>query len=468
MTTAIGTPLAEILAAFSADFELEESPARDELLEKAKLHILDAIGIAFAATRAEDGYSEALMRTVRSYGSAPDATVIGYGDKVAAPLSALVNGALIHGVEFDDTYYERTVHTEAFAVSATMGLAEREARSGLDLVEAWVVATEVALRLSCGPVRVENLYDTGFHTSSIFGTFGAAAGAATLLRLDAEKTANALALCTSFASGTAAGWNSGSGRNKSVQPGWAAMSGTTAALMAAEGYACAHDTLEAPNGLYFSHAWRDGWSREAILEELGSSWKLLDLAFKVYPAGGMIQAANDCTRTLVLEHDIRPDEVQRIEVAVPSQFRDVLAGLLESSYRPVSGYTQFGSWPCNVARMILSRRVGLEHLTKDAVSDPALLDLADRVVCTASDEECDDPADNSTTVAIETSRGRFETRRGKHSGHPGEATRDTIVEKFSANAGLAISPGQSNAIADVVLRLEELEDVGQLTALLHP
>jgi 2-methylcitrate dehydratase PrpD len=408
------------------------------------------------------------MRVVRSYGSAPEATVIGYGDRVAAPLSALANGALVHGVEFDDTYYERTVHTEAFAVSATMALAEREARSGLELAEAWVVATEVALRLACGPVRVENLYDTGFHTSSIFGTFGAAAGVANLLRLDADATANALALCTSFASGTAAGWDTASGRNKSVQPGWAAMSGTTAALMAAEGYACAHDTLEAPNGLYFSHAWRDGWSREGIVEQLGSSWKLLDLAFKVYPAGGMIQAANDCTRALVLEHDIRPDEVQRVEVAVPVQFRDVLAGLLPSSYRPMSGYTQFSSWPCNVARMILSRRVGLEHLTDDAVSDPSLLDLADRVFCTASDEECDDPADNPTTVAIETPRGRFETKRGKHSGHPGEATRDVIVEKFRSNAGLVLAPARTDAVVDAVLTLEDLDDVGRLTALLRP
>ena len=468
MTTTTQPALADTLADFSTGFKLDSTTARQALLEKAKLHLLDGIGIALAATTAEDGYSQALMRMVRGYGSTPQATVIGFGERVAAPLAALANGALIHGVEFDDVYYERTMHTEAFAVPATLAIAERERRPGLDLVEAWILATEVALRLSCGCAREENLYDTGFHTSAIFGTFGAAAGAARLLSLDAEQTANALALCTSFASGTAAGWDYGTGRNKSIQPGWAAMSGTNAALLAAEGYACAHDTLEARNGLYFAHAWRDGWTREGVLDGLGTTWKLLDLAFKVYPAGGMIQSANDCTRELVLEHDIRPEEVERVEVVVPSQFRDVLAGLIAGSYRPSSGYTQFSSWPCNVARMILSRRVGLDHLTDEAVSDPALLDLAAKVTCTASDDGSGASADRLTAVAIVTPRGRFETRRGKHSGHPGEATRDAVVEKFLGNADLILPREQGETIVDLVMRIEELDDTRELASRLAP
>lgn len=460
--------LADVLAGFAVEFDLGRSAARAELLEKAKLHILDGIGIACAATRAEDGYAEALMRMVRGYGSGAQATVIGFGDRVAAPLAALANGALIHGCEFDDTYYERTVHTEAFAVPATLAVGERRASTGTELIEAWILATELALRLACGCNREENLYDTGFHTSAIFGTFGAAAGAARLLGLGANEFASALALCVSFASGTAAGWDYASGRNKSIQPGWASMSGTMAALAAAEGYTCAHDTLEAENGLYASHAWRNGWSAEGVLGGLGESWKLLDLAFKVYPAGAMIQAAVDCTRELVHEYDIRPDEVQSVEVTVPSQFADVLDGLIDGSYRPASGYTQFSSWPCNVARMILSRRIGLEHLTDAAVREPALLGLADRVICTASDDTRGLAADRPTTVAIVTGRDRFERSRGKHTGHPEHTSREAIVDKFYGNAERALPRERAERIVAIVLELETLADVRELTTLLAP
>jgi 2-methylcitrate dehydratase PrpD len=460
--------LADVLAKFASEFDLDRTAAGDDLLEKAKLHLLDGIGIAFASTQAEDGYAQALMRMVRSYGSSEQATVIGFGDRVATPLAALANGALIHGCEFDDTYYERTVHTEAFAVPATLALAERGGRTGAELAEAWIVATEVGLRLACGCNREENLYDTGFHTSAIFGTFGAAAGAARLLGLEADDFAGALALCVSFASGTAAGWDYASGRNKSIQPGWASMSGTMAALAAAEGYTCAHDTLEADNGLYASHAWRSGWSPEGIVGGLGESWKLLDLAFKVYPAGAMVQAAIDCVRELVYEHDILPDEVQSVEVVVPSQFAGVLEGLIDGSYRPASGYTQFSSWPCNVARMILSRRVGLQHLTDAAVSEPALLSLADRVICTASRDTGGLAADRPTSVAIVTARGRFERSRGKHSGHPEHTSRNTIVAKFHGNAELVVPHERAEQIVAMVLDLEALGDVRELTKLLGP
>ena len=74
-------------------------------------------------------------------------------------------------------------------------------------------------------------------------------------------------------------------------------------------------------GFYAAHAWRQGWSRERVTEGLGVEWKCPATSFKVYPAGGMIQAANDCTLELVTEHDIRPEEVEAVEVVVPGAVR---------------------------------------------------------------------------------------------------------------------------------------------------
>ncbi len=451
--------LAEELGAFVAGFRLDEDPRRTELVELAKAHVLDALGVALAATTMADGAPRALLALARASGESRESTLVGLAARAPAPVAALVNGSLIHGCEFDAMHAERIIHPDGPAVAAPLAIAERDGRGGAALAEAWLVAAETTLRLAAGLNDEESLFSDGFHTTPIFGTFGAAAGVARLLGLDAERTATALALCVSFAAGTSAGWDAPEGRNKPLQPGWAAHGGTTAALLAAAGQGCALDTLDGPRGFYAAHAWRRGWDRDRVLDGLGSEWKATATSFKVYPAGGMIQAADDCTLELVREHDIAPDEVEAIEVTVPAQFARVLDQVLESSYRPASGYAAFVSWPCNVARAVLSRSVRFAHLTDAAVSDPELLALAERVTCRAG-------ADEATTVAIATARGTFERRRTTHSGHPPEMTRERVLEKFRQNAALVLPQERVDELAAAVLRLEQLDSVARITALL--
>ena len=118
--------LAETLADFVVGFDLRSSPSRDVLVEKAKLHVLDAIGVALAARTMEDGYATKLLRAVRDWGSAADCTIIGFEQRAAPPLAAFMNGSLIHGAELDDASDERMVHPESFAVS--VALAATDAR----------------------------------------------------------------------------------------------------------------------------------------------------------------------------------------------------------------------------------------------------------------------------------------------------------------------------------------------------
>lgn len=455
-------PLAAELAGFAARFDLAGDPRRDLLAERAKLHVLDAIGIALAAGWADDEFARRLARTVEAYGSAPQCAVIGSRLRAAAPLAAFANGSLVHGCDYDDVYYERTVHTEGVAVPPVLAIAERDGLGGAAAIEAWVVATELCLRMACGCASVESLYDTGFHTTAIFGSFGAAGGGGKALGLGEAELTAALSLAASFASGTAAGWNEESGRNKSLQPGWASLNGLHAAQLAATGYTCSPSTVDGPTGLYFSHSWRHGWRREDVVDGLGEEWKLLDLAFKLHPAGGMIQSTIDATRKLVSEHRIEAAEVEAVEVVVPAQFAKVLDELIDGSYVPDSGYTMFCSWPCNVARTILTGHVGLEHLTDAAIREPELLALAARVRCRADDDTATPPADRATTVTIATTRGTYGAAVGRHGGHRGPDTGARVTEKFRRNAALRLPRDTVAAIEDAVMRLDELDDVREL------
>ena len=288
------TPLAEQLGAFVAGFQLADDARHDHLVETAQMHILDALGVALAATTVKDATPRALLALARASGESQESTLVGLGAHAAAPVAALVNGSLIHGCEFDAVHAERIIHPNGPSVAAPLAIAERNRLRGSALAEAWVVAAETTLRLAAGLNDEESLFSDGFHTTAIFGTFGAAAGVSKLLGLDATQTAAALALCVSFSAGTSAGWDASAGRNKPLQPGWGAHGGTIAALLAAAGQGCALEAIDGPRGFYAAHAWRQGWSRERVLEGLGTEWKSSATSFKVYPAGGMIQAANDC------------------------------------------------------------------------------------------------------------------------------------------------------------------------------
>jgi 2-methylcitrate dehydratase PrpD len=451
--------LAEELADFVVGFDLGTDSRRGEILEFARMHVLDALGVALAATTFGDATPRALLGLACASGESRECVLVGLGARSSVPVAALVNGSLVHGCEFDAMHAERIIHPDGPAVASSLAVAERDNRCGAALAQAWAAAAETTLRLAAALNDDESLFSDGFHTSALFGTFGAAAGVAKLLGLDRAQTAAALSLCVSFAAGTSSGWDAPTGRNKPLQPGWAAHGGTVAALLAAGGQGCALDAIDGPRGFFAAHAWRQGWSRERVLDSLGSEWRCFATSFKVYPAGGMVQAADDCALELVREHAIEPSEVESVEVTVPAQFGRVLAQVLEASYRPQSGYATFVSWPCNVARAILSRSVEFSHLSDAAVSDPSLLELAARVSCRAGSDE-------GTTVVIHTSRGIFERTRRRHSGHPPEMTSERVVAKFRSNASLVLAPEAVDEVVRIVQGLGELESVRALTALL--
>ena len=457
-------PVAEVLGEFVAAFDLKTSPKRVSLMEKAKLHLLDGIGVGLASTTAEDHYSDRLMDAVRGFGSAPQCAIIGYPDRAAPSYAAFANGSFIHGCEFDDRYLERVVHTESFGVAVGLALGEYRGLDGWALMEAWLIAAEVAIRLALG-CNKEGINGNGFHTTSIFGTVGAAAAAAKLLGLDADRAARAMALSVSFASGTTEGWNEGSGRNKSIQPGWAAMSGIMAAQMAEAGYDCSLNTIDGPRGLLAAHSWKNGWSSEPIVDRLGEAWQCLNVAFKIFPAGGSRHNVIECTRQLVFEHDIKPEEVEKIDVIVAAQFNDMFERSYKRSFRPSSGYNMHGSWPCNIARMILSRYIGPEHLTMKALQEPGLFELADKVTCHPGTETDYAKDEQPTTVVITTRRGAFEKTLRKVAGHPETVTREDIVEKFRRNARLVIPDDKAIQIVEKVLEVEQLKRIEDLTVL---
>jgi len=169
--------LSDRLARFAAGLRYEDIPA--QVIEKAKLHLLDALGIGLAATR--EPYAAGVAALVRDWGGSPQATLWRWGDRLPAAHAALANGSFVHGLDFDDTHTDSITHVSACVVPTALAVGEAVRASGREILAAMVAGFEVIARV--GGAAPGGFHARGFHATPICGAFGAAAVAGRLLGL---------------------------------------------------------------------------------------------------------------------------------------------------------------------------------------------------------------------------------------------------------------------------------------------
>ncbi|MCI0632567.1 MAG: MmgE/PrpD family protein [Actinobacteria bacterium] len=155
--------------------------------EAVRVRLLDSLGCAFGALGAD--VPRMVREQVDDFGGAPRCALIG-GGRTAPDLAALSNSALVRYLDFNDSYLApmETCHPSD-SIAPVLAAAEYISASGRDLMAAIAAAYQVQCRLSdLAPVRAK-----GFdHTTQ--GAYGVAAGVSRALGLDADRTANAVAI----------------------------------------------------------------------------------------------------------------------------------------------------------------------------------------------------------------------------------------------------------------------------------
>ncbi len=190
-----------------------------------------------------------------------------------ARFAAFANGLAIHADDYDDTQlavakdrvYGLLTHPTAPALPPVLALAERDRRSGADLMLAYQVGVEVECKVA--EAILPRHYQHGFHSTATCGSIGAAAGAAKLLGLDREATRRALGIGATQAGGLRENFGT---MTKPFHAGRAAENGVVAAEFAALGFTASPNGLEADRG--FFRAAGGGYSPEMIDGKLGNPW----------------------------------------------------------------------------------------------------------------------------------------------------------------------------------------------------
>ncbi len=186
---------AQRFAQFALELELDAVP--DEVVEAAKLHVLDVIGCGLAAHGL--GIAGEGRATMSELGGEAEAAVIGLDARLPVPNAAFANAMLCHGLDFDDTHSDSVSHVSTVVVPAAAALAEARGASGRELLTAIIAGNETVTRI--GMATPGAFHKRGFHPTAICGIFGATAAAARLGELGASGAASALGIAGSMASG---------------------------------------------------------------------------------------------------------------------------------------------------------------------------------------------------------------------------------------------------------------------------
>lgn len=443
--------IAPVLAEFAAGLDYEAIPA--EVRERAKHLILDAVGIAHASTRYD--FAHRTLSAVSELGRG-DANVIGLSAKLSLRDAVLMNGLLVHGLDYDDTHTRGVIHATASCFPAALGVAAQAGLHGRDLLAAYIVGMEVATRL--GSVAKGGFHQTGFHPTGLIGTFACALVAGRLQGMNAQQLAMAQGIALSVASGSLEFLQDGAW-TKRMHPGWAGVAGITAATLARHGFIGPKATYEGRFGLFNSHLGPLAEKCDYTLATagLGEIWEVTQVAIKPLPACHFTHACADSAMAIARQHSFRVDEIEKVRALVPAEVVKTVCEPVANKQRPQNSYDAQFSIPYAVASGLVRGRFGLAELEDDALADPDVLAVAGKVAYEV-DPNSGFPQYYSGEVIVTLRDGReFSHREHVNRGAADRPiTNPEIIEKYMENACLAVSPQRAREICDAVLALDTM------------
>ncbi|MCW5690924.1 MAG: MmgE/PrpD family protein [Pseudolabrys sp.] len=298
------------LVAFAHRLSLSDLPV--DVIDRAKTCLLEAMGCGlFGSTQP---WSQILLAEMTAEGAPGRSTVFGSPQAFAAPAAALINGTAIHGFELDDLIAESITHPAACVIPAALAAAEATGASGVRLIEAIVAGYEVMHRV--GVALGTEPAKRGFHTTSLVAPVACAIAAGKVMQLDLNQLYSAVGLACSAASGVksfAAG--RGGGMVKRLHLGRSAEAGVRSGQLAARDFLGPPFALDSKFGLLevFGGA---GADPARLSRDLGHTWAMRDVWFKVFPICGWIQTP---VMLLVEARGLRPRraaEIKSVRVGV--------------------------------------------------------------------------------------------------------------------------------------------------------
>ena len=449
----------EKIARFIVDTNYETIPR--DVAEKAKRTALDCMGAALAGV--VEPVSHAVTAYVTKLGGQPQASVFGAGLKISVQEAALANGAIAHALDYDDCGV-KIGHPSVLVLPAVLSLGEHVGASGQDILTAYIVGLEVEGKLALHADF--KLMQARLNHQTWYGSIGAAAACAKLLKLDVAKTRMALGIAANFACGLSANHGSMAG---AMAAGNACRNGVVAALMAQEGITANSNIIEAKNGFYDTLVGAGHYDAERMAESLGKPFYLESpgIGLKKYPSCYHTHRALDGVFQLLGEHRLSDKDIAEVDIGTSERAMRVLA-----FSEPATPYQAKYSMPYCIAAAVVDHQVTLETFTDHKFEDRNIVETRKKVHLSFPDvpiwpglaDVGPDTEFVGNPVTIRTTDGRnYSVRVDIPRGDPAlPLTDDELLVKYRECGRNQLRPEDIEGSVGLVLGLESVADIGTL------
>ena len=448
-----------------ARFTLETTRIPDEVRRLGTNHLVDGIAVMLAGATEESGR---LVRAhLRELGGKEQGTVLGATLRAPLQSAAWANGTAGHAMDYDDTQlatdpqsvYGLLTHPTVPVLAGALAAAEGTGASGAALLDAYLIGVEVACRVA-DAVNPRH-YRDGFHSTATMGGFGAAAAAARLFGCDLDTTLRAFGLAASMSAGLRENFGT---MTKPFHAGRAAENGLFAVLLARRGWTAAKDILEAKRGFYSAAS--GGYDPSKIEGKLGAPYFFIEpgISIKPYPSGSLSHPAQDTLLDLVREYDIRPEQVERIDVGVNSHVPNALIHT-----RPTTALEGKFSLQFQMSIGVLERAAGIAQFVDAKVREPRTRAMMERVHVYVDPEiEALGYNEMRMKVHITLQDGRKLSGYAEAAkGHPKKPmSRSDLRDKFMDCAALVMTSQQAESALEHLWAIREIDRVTDLTPML--
>ena len=449
----------EYLAEFIYNFKLND--VNEMIIEKAKESLIDTLGAGIGGST--DKEVDSIYKNFKIYDKTNTSTIWGKSSKMSIFTAVLLNAIMSHTLELDDVHKKSKCHVGAVVVPTALTIGEYLGISNKDILEAIIVGYETMVRIGMG-FGVSSHRLKGWHVTSTAGTFGAAATASKLFRLNKKQIISSLGLAGTQSSGVWA-FTSDGATNKKFHPGHAAVCGVVSTLLAQSGMIGSAHILDATDGGLFP-AMSDEYNYTIVIQELGKKYSFVELDRKPYACCRSMHPAINAVLNIRNRTNLNMDEIECVNI---------------KTYKIAITQCGFTNKPKNVAEAKSSMAYGVavalidgkaltEQFNNERINDTKIIKLAKKVKL-VEDKVFTDmyPAKWGCEVEIITTNGKKYLERVENAkGDPLKPlSQEEIKEKFMKLSVPVLGKQTCDCLYEKLLNIKNANNISIVTNMLN-
>jgi len=442
---------------YALSFQFEDIPKN--ILTRAKSCILDNI---FNAIGGSEFLREKLCNVFSKSDMQSKSTIIGFGlgkmEKVV-----FFNSVVSRVLDLDDGHRLAMGHPGTVIIPSTITLSEYLNIKPEEAITALILGYEIYVRLGSA-INPSSYMDRGYDSTGTCGIMASCIIACKMMRLDLNKTVNALGIAGSQASGLNEYFANGS-MPKILCPGWASIIGINSAFLSKAGFTGPETIIEGKKGI--CQLVSNKFDTSKLLDKLGYEFGIMGVYFKQHACMRRFHSVIDTVIDIISKANLSEDQIKQIIIRSTTFLKQ------SENHYPKSLIDAQASIPFSVAIAIRKGQITIKSLFS-GLADSSLLRLAKkiRVIVDIDLEKYvkENPVEWYTAlVEIKNMKGlTYSQRVTLAKGEPENPLTSSDLEKKYSLLGQNFSEKKIKEIKTMIKNFEEIDSVTLLTEKLRP